>query len=273
MGTVSILGCGWLGLPVGEYLLNKGYVVKGSTTETDKLSILKKKGIDPYSLILNPEIQGENYKEFLNGDTLIVDFPPERRDDIIEYHQKQIGSLISAIKSTAVQNVIFTSSTSVYPEIDREVLEDEELIPYKVSGKALLAVEKMFRECNKFKTTVIRFGGLIGYDRMPGKFLTGKKDLPNGDAPVNLIHRDDCVQIIYQIIKNEIWGEIFNACSDFHPTRKNFYTERAKLIGLEPPTFNEKEKSSYKIVSNKKLKKFLNYDFKYPDPSKIIENQ
>ena len=59
------------------------------------------------------------------------------------------------------------------------------------------------RECKKFNTTVIRFGGLIGYDRMPGKFLTGKKDLPNGDAPVNLIHRDDCVQIIYQIIKNE----------------------------------------------------------------------
>ena len=270
METISILGCGWLGLPLGIYLVKKGYKVKGSTTEPDNLKLIKEKGIEPYLVVLDPEIRGPNYHEFLKCDLLIIDFPPERRDDIIEYHQRQIQSLISAIRTGSVKHVIFTSSTSVYPEVNREVFEDIEPKPIKSSGKALLKVEKLLRESNRFDTTIIRFGGLIGYDRMPGRFLAGKKDLANGDAPVNLIHRDDCIGIIFKIIKNNVWGETFNACADFHPTRKQYYTEQAKLIGLTPPVFNESKASKFKIVSNKKLKKSLNYKFKYPDPAKII---
>ncbi len=273
METISILGCGWLGLPLGVYLVKKGYKVKGSTTEPDNLKLIKEKGIEPYLIVLDPEIHGESYKEFLNCDLLIINFPPERRDDIIDYHQDQIRSLISAIRSGTVNHVIFTSSTSVYPDVNREVREDLEPKPTKSSGKALLKVEKLLREFHKFETTIIRFGGLIGYDRMPGKFLAGKKDLAGGDAPVNLIHRDDCIQIIYELIRNNIWGETFNACADFHPTRKQYYTQQAELIGLTPPTFSKSEAYNYKIVSNKKLKRLLNYKFKYPDPAKIIEPQ
>lgn len=272
METISILGCGWLGLPLGVYLDKKGYKVKGSTTEPDKLKIIEENGIEPYLVILDPEIRGANYDEFLKCDLLIIDFPPERRDDIIEYHQRQIYSLISAIRSGTVKHVIFTSSTSVYPEVNREVFEDIEPKPTKPSGKALLKVENLLRESKKFDTTIIRFGGLIGYDRMPGRFLADKKDLANGDAPVNLIHRDDCIEIIFKIIKNNIWGETLNACADFHPTRKQYYTEQAELIGLAPPAFNESEACNYKIVSTKKLKKLLNYKFRYPDPAKIFKS-
>ena len=272
METISILGCGWLGLPLGIYLVKKGYKVKGSTTEPDKLKVIKEKGIEPYLIALTPEINGDNYDEFLNCAVLIIDFPPERRDDIIEYHQDQIKSLISAIERGTVKHAIFTSSTSVYPYVNQEVYEVPEPKPTKSSGKALMKVENLLRESHKFKTTIIRFGGLIGYDRMPGQFLAGKKGVANGDAPVNLIHRDDCIQIIYKIIRNNIWGETFNACADLHPTRKEYYTQQAELIGLTPPAFNESKASKFKIVSNKKLKKLLNYKFKYPDPAKILEN-
>jgi len=271
MESISILGCGWLGLPLGEYLVKKGYRVKGSTTEEDKLSKIEEKKIEPYLLILNPEIQGGRIKGFFDSDVLIVNFPPERRDDIVSYHKKQIESLISGVDDSMINNVIFVSSTSVYPDLNREVYEYERLKPTKSTGKALAQVEELLRNCDKFNTTVIRLGGLIGYDRMPGRFLSGKKDFADGDAPVNLIHRDDCIEIIYRIIRNNIWGETFNACADLHPTRKEFYTEQARLIGLTPPTFNQSGKTQYKIVSNKKLKEFLKYEFKYPDPSKIIE--
>lgn len=273
MKTISILGCGWLGLPLGVHLHKKGYKVKGSTTEPDKLNIIGENGIEPYLIILDPEIRGVNYDEFLKCDVLIIDFPPERRDDIIDYHQEQIKSLISATRSETVKHVIFTSSTSVYPDVNGEVLEEVEPKPTKTSGKALLRVENLLRESNKFDTTIIRFGGLIGYDRMPGRFLAGRKGLANGDSPVNLIHRDDCIEIIFKIIKNNVWGETFNACADLHPTRRQYYTEQARRMGLNPPTFNARGKSSYKIVSNKKLKRALNYKFKYPDPSKILENR
>jgi len=273
MKTISILGCGWLGFPLGLFLLEKGFKIKGSTATQDKLLVLEKEGIEPYYIKLSPEINADYAPDFFKSDVLIINFPPQRRADIICYHQKQIESLIAEINNSLVQYVLFISSTSVYPELNREVGEDEIIKPTKDSGKALLSVENILTNISRIHTTVLRFAGLIGYDRMPGRFLSGKRDVKNGNAPVNLIHRDDCIQIIFEIIKQGVWGEILNGCCDKHPLRKEYYTRQAKIIGACLPTFDDSEVSNYKIISNKKLKKILNYRFKYPDPSVIVENK
>ena len=273
MKTISILGCGWLGLPLGIFLLEKDFEVKGSTATRDKLIELKAKGIEPYYINLSPEINADYVPDFLKSDVLIINFPPQRRPDIVFYHQKQIESLIAEINNSSVEYVLFVSSTSVYPELNREVTEDEILWPTKDSGKALLNVENILLDLSDIKTTVLRFAGLIGYDRIPGRFLSGKKDIKNGNAPVNLIHRDDCIQIIFEIIKQDVWGQILNGCCDKHPLRKEYYVQQAKIIGVDPPTFDDSDTPNYKIISNKKLKKILNYRFRYPDPSVIVENK
>ena len=36
METISILGCGWLGLPLADYLIGKGYELKGSTEDPER---------------------------------------------------------------------------------------------------------------------------------------------------------------------------------------------------------------------------------------------
>jgi len=273
MKTISILGCGWLGLPLGLFLLEKGFKIKGSTATPDKLLVLEKEGIEPYYINLSPEINADYDPDFFKSDVLIINFPPQRRADIVSYHQKQIESLISEIKKSPLKKAVFVSSTSVYPEVNREVTEDEDLKPTKDSGKALLNVEDIMMNINQVQTTVLRFAGLIGYDRMPGRFLSGKRDVKNGNAPVNLIHRDDCIQIIFEIIQQGVWGQILNGCCDKHPLRKEYYTRQAKIIGVDLPTFDDSEVSNYKIISNMKLKKILNYRFKYPDPSVIVENK
>jgi UDP-N-acetyl-D-mannosaminuronate dehydrogenase len=40
--NISILGCGWLGLPLAKGSIGKGISVKGSTTSPNKISILEK---------------------------------------------------------------------------------------------------------------------------------------------------------------------------------------------------------------------------------------
>jgi len=62
--TISILGCGWLGLPLGEYLKQKSYKIKGSTISIEKLGLLKKKGIEPFLINLNPTLQGKDIDQF-----------------------------------------------------------------------------------------------------------------------------------------------------------------------------------------------------------------
>lgn len=48
MTKISILGCGWLGLPLAKALIENGFSVKGSTTSTDKLTALENDGITPF---------------------------------------------------------------------------------------------------------------------------------------------------------------------------------------------------------------------------------
>ena len=72
----------------------------------------------------------ENVDEFFDSEILILNIPPARRDDIVDFHSRQIQSIIDAVNSCPVKNVIFTSSTSVYPELNREVAEDETAEPH-----------------------------------------------------------------------------------------------------------------------------------------------
>ena len=270
MKSVSILGCGWLGLPLGEYLVGKGYGVKGSTRTSEALAAMKAAGIEPYYISLEPGLTGgEGFERFFESGVLVINFPPERREDIVDFHTEQIKSLISRVEKSPVKNVIFVSSTSVYPELGREVFEDEEAPPEKASGKALVIAERLLLDNPAFRTAVLRFGGLIGYDRKPGRFISGRKGLAGGNSPVNLIHRDDCVMIIEKIIEKGVYGEIFNACADLHPKRKDYYTAQALKIGVPPPAFEDGGEPAFKIVRSDKLKTFLGYEFKYPDPSLI----
>lgn len=270
MKTVSILGCGWLGLPLAEYLLGKGYGVKGSTRTPETLGILEATGIEAYYLSLDPELSGgDGVDRFFESGVLVVNFPPERREDIVDFHTSQIRSLIARIEESPIKKVVFVSSTSVYPELGREVFEDEESPPEKASGKALVIAERLLLDNPEFQTTVIRFGGLIGYDRKPGRFISGRKGLTGGDSPVNLIHRDDCILIIERIVEKGIYGEIFNACADLHPRRRDYYTAQALKIGVPPPVFQDGGEAGFKIVRSDKLKRLLEYEFKYPDPSLI----
>ncbi len=263
--NISILGCGWLGFPLAQHLVIQGYEVKGSTTSREKLDKLSRNGIQPYLIKLTPELENpQSVSSFWESEALVLNIPPGRkRDDVVNFHTAQINSVSKVVANSPIKFVVFVSSTSVYPKFGGLVTEDD-AVPGKASrssGEALLEAEKILTENNAFKTTVLRFGGLIGPDRHPVKYFVGKKDLKRANAPVNLIHRDDCMNILTQIIENNITGKIFNGVSDNHETRKRYYTKKADEHGLEAPTFKEDIRKNYKIVSNEKLKTQLGYKF------------
>lgn len=265
--NISILGCGWLGYPLAMDFLSKGIAVKGSTTTESKIETLRREGITPFLFTLG-ETKDQIYKDFLvNSDVVIINFPPKRIPNIIEVYQKQVQSILPYIAKT--QKVIFVSSTSVYQNTNTEVSETLRIEPEKESGKAVASVELLLQNHLGDRLTILRLCGLVGYDRLPGRFLANKKQVLNGDAPINVIHRDDCIGLINAILKKNIWGEIINGCTDHHPLRKNFYIKAAHKIGLIPPTFKKQDKIAYKIITNTKSKNVLGYSYIYPDPLKI----
>jgi len=266
--TISIIGCGWLGLPLALYLQQKGFTIKGSTTSPSKIEDLKQKGIQTYLLQLQddgilPMEQKQHLKDLLKADILIFNIPPGRRNPNVEASfLAKIKTLTDAIEASPLQKIVFVSATSVYPLQNQIVTELDAKNPSKASGKALLQAEQALQNIQNTETTVLRLAGLYGPNRNPGRFLAGRQNLANGEGRVNLVHLQDCIEVILGVIQQEKWGEVYNVCSDEHPTREVFYTAAAKRLGLSVPTFAVNSPAKYCMVSNKKVKQELKHTFR-----------
>ena len=269
--NISILGCGWLGFPLAKSLLQKGFLVKGSTTTLEKISVLENAGINAFQIALSEEEINGDIDSFLShSQILIIDIPPKLRGNSNDTSTAlsmtfvaKIQNLIPFIEKSSVEKVIFVSSTSVYSDAISIDLITEMTIPNPdtESGKQLLEAEKVLQNNSNFTTTVIRFGGLIGEDRHPIKFLAGKENLENPEAPINLIHQLDCIGIIEDVLEKNCFDKISNAVAPFHPSRKVYYSKKAQELNLPLPKFDESKPSVGKIISSEKVSTVLGYAF------------
>ncbi|MEZ5042601.1 MAG: SDR family oxidoreductase [Saprospiraceae bacterium] len=260
--TVSILGCGWLGLPLATQLVQLGYQVKGSTTTAEKTALLQAAGIMPFVFKVGEMIEGAPL-DFFQADLLILNIPPGRRNpQVTTQHPKQVERIVHHAIQGGIQYLIFVSSSSVYGDTQSVVTEIDVPQPNTASGRALLQAEHFLQNHPSLQTTVLRMAGLFGPNRHPARFLAGKTGLKDADAPVNLVHLDDAMQAIHQVIRQNRWNTLYNICADEHPTRKAYYTQAALQIGLPAPQFVADDQPHYKIVSNQKAKTELGLDFK-----------
>ncbi|AQS92775.1 dTDP-glucose 4,6-dehydratase [Polaribacter sp. BM10] len=249
MKNVSILGCGWLGKPLAVSFLEEGYFVKGSTTSEEKITDLEALDIEPYIVNIS---EFEEFDTFLNTDILIIAITSKDIDGF--------ENLISQIQNSSVQKVIFISSTSVYDSLNKVVTEEDAVL-----NTPLTAIENLFRENTFFETTIIRFAGLFGGERHPSNWFKNGKKIPQPKGFVNMIHREDCIEIIHEIVAQNCWNTTFNACSNHHPTRREFYTIAKLSRGFETPEFENNDVYKWKIISSEKLQKTLDYTFIHDD--------
>lgn len=257
---VSVLGCGWLGLALAAELVQRGHSVKGSVTHVEKLGELARAGVEGYLLELTPTVTGDA-KDFFDTDALVITLPPKRSEaGARERYPAQIRAALEYVSPDT--RVIFTSSTSVYPELNRVVTEQDAGGDVSESGRAILEAEAFLRERN---ATILRLAGLYGYDRQPGLRLAGR-EVSGGDAPVNLVHRDDVVEVLVRVLEENLRNVALNVCADRHPTRREVYTHQAERYGFTPPRFVEPHAQDYKMVSNEALKSIVGFTFRYPDP-------
>ncbi|WP_254453179.1 NAD(P)H-binding protein [Winogradskyella undariae] len=264
-GQISIIGCGWLGFSLATKLVELGFKVQGSTTSRDKLEVLKLHGIAPFLVSLTESGVSEECAQFLTGsDTVIINIPPGLRRNPNKNHVVEIEHLIHQIEKQSIKHVLYISSTSVYEdEVPFPVITAKTLPNASAdNGKQLIEIEKMLQSNPYFKTTILRFGGLIGDERHPAKFLSGRKGISNPEAPINLIHRTDCISIIAHILDNDLWGTTLNAVYPSHICKKDYYTNYCAAKNLPLPEFSTAEESKGKIVESKILVQLLNYTFK-----------
>ncbi|RZJ80967.1 MAG: SDR family NAD(P)-dependent oxidoreductase [Flavobacterium sp.] len=255
--TISILGCGWYGLPMAKSLINQGFNLKGSTTTEAKLSSLSNSGIKAYLIDTEKESFDE---EFFDCDLLIISIPPKVNSEQLPYPIK-IKNIAAAAEKAGLKQIILISSTGIYQDGNFIVDETVKPAPNTPSGIALKEAEDILLSNNAFTTTIIRFAGLIGPNRNLAKHFAGKIEIANGNAPINLIHLDDCLGLTQAIINQKDFGKVYHGVTPDHPTRKAFYSQSCIASGFEAANFKD-ELLSWKQVDSKNVPEMLAYEFK-----------
>lgn len=262
---VGIIGLGWIGEPLAHKLHDSGYTVIGTTTQEDKKTRLQQAGISTRLLELNPLPVGEGLEEVFDVDILYINIPPSRRTNPDSFHPKQIAQIRNLAVKNRVSKIIYISATSVYPDLGQEAYESDELNLSTTGNPALWQAEQILWEKKSYDITVVRFGGLLGDNRIPGKYFSGKENVA-GHPPVNYVYRNDAVRAIEWIINQSLWNVTYNVVAPIHPRKSEIYERNAKSLGFPPPKSYETDPlSSWKQISPARFLE-TGFKFDYPDP-------
>lgn len=254
INRIGIIGLGWLGESLADFLLENNFSIWGTVRSLEKAERIQKKGIDVSLWESIAPISKEVQVELAKLDLLILNLPPNACSDI------SYGACLSSFLQYTQSNtkVIFTSSTSVYPNNLADAKEDYKHKPEEANK--VLEAESVLSQQLGLRLCILRLAGLIGEDRHPVFHLAKKtiNDAPN--KKVNLIHRRDILKILLIVIQEDHFGEIFNVCHPDHPTRKLYYSKMTQEYNLPDIQFIESSDiPTNKIVNCRKLQEVLNF--------------
>ncbi|TXE14418.1 NAD(P)H-binding protein [Algoriphagus aquimarinus] len=266
MSEISIIGLGWIGLPLAK-ILSSDHSVFGSTTSADKAASIQKEGINAIQFALVPFPQGKGFQKLLSSQIMVINIPPRSRTSTGELFLEQIKFLRSMVDQSSIKKVLFVSSSGVYPEANRKAAYTEaEYLDKDLTGnETIFKSELMFSEDRNFDLTIVRFGGLLGDERIPGKYVAGKENIA-GHTRVNYIYRNDASRMLAWIIEKELWNEVYNGVAPIHTLRKDVYDQNVRDLGFEPPkSYQNASQDDDRLISGDKILS-TGFEFEYPNP-------
>jgi len=268
-GPVSVIGAGWLGLPLARSLRHNGVQVSASATTAEGVAKLTNQGLHSFQLAL-PKIS--NSEPLINCQSLVICIPPRLRQGKTDYPEN-IEALIARAEQSdsAIENVLLLSTTAVYNGLSGDIDENAQLDMDADKVAILNRAEKIVLNAKVKNRGVLRLAGLLAEDRHPGRFFSKGRAIPNPNSVVNLIHRDDVIGIIMCYLSQLVCGnsslcgpQIINAAAPNHPNRGVFYRRAAAAAGLPNPILGEQHETAGKQIVSRQLQA-LHYTFKYPD--------
>ena len=232
--NVALLGAGWLGKPLIAELVTAGYSVRASyRKEADRTAIVATGG---GALPVDLPERGEAISTLIReAGTVIITLPPRGRklgERATEHYLTCLAALSGLL---ADKHVVYTSSTGVYGSATGWVDEATATAADTASGRAVVAAEAWLAEQTE-RLTVLRLAGLYGPGRDPANFFGQRAEISQGDAPVNMVHREDVLVALLLTVRERPIGT-FNVSAATHPDKRTFYTRMFKRAGLPLKVF------------------------------------
>ena len=272
---VLIVGCGYVGIPLGVELIRQGHQVWGMRRAP--AGILPAAGITPLIAdVTKPEALAALPAPF----DWVINTVASGKGGVPEYQQVYLQgtrNLISWLGPQGIKKYVHASSTSVYGQMDGSLVkESSPTEPASETSKVLVETEKVLLEAfaqQRFPCVVLRLAGIYG----PGRGHLFQQYLRNeariagkGERLINMIHLDDVAGVFVAALKSGRAGEIYNAVDDEPVAQLHFFRWLSETLGKWMPPFASEEEATRKRgltrkkVSNRKLKMELGFQFKHP---------
>jgi len=185
---------------------------------------------------LSKDIISNTVAGYYSCDTLVIAIPPRG---------KYLEVLEETLDLVPVETqVILLSSVSFY------------------DGKELVIEGEMLVGRLREDAVVLRLGGLMGFDRIAGKYTAGKT-LPY-DSMSNYVHRDDVLGVITAVIVQELKAEILDLVAPVQHLKSEIFAVNAERFGFAQTVFDSLECRG-KVILSKRLEERLDYLFLYPN--------
>jgi nucleoside-diphosphate-sugar epimerase len=274
---VLIVGCGYVGVPLGAELVRLGHEVFGLRRNSAAKNELGAAGISP---LTGDVTKPDELKKLPRDFDWIVNCVAAGGDaeNYREVYLQGTRNLLEWLGQNPPKKFVYTSSTSVYAQNDGlQVKESSPTGPAAETSKILVETENVLLAAvaeRKFPAVILRVAGIYGPDRGHWfkQFLKDAAHIEgDGSRNLNMIHRDDLVGCIIAALKNGRGGEIYNAVDDEPVSQLHFFQWLAQAVDKPLPPSVPEDPGGYrrrgatnKRVSNRKLKMELGHLFKYP---------
>ena len=275
---VLIVGCGYVGLPLGAELVRQGLEVFGVRRRAEGSEELTAAGLTPLTAdITRPEDLARLPGPF----DWVVNTVSSTRGGLDEYQRVYLDgtrNLIAWLTRMPLRKYVHTSSTSVYGQTDGSVVDESSpTVPASHTSQVLVETERLLLEAvatRRVPAVILRVAGIYG----PGRghlflqYLRNAARLAGqGEQVLNMIHRDDVAGAMLAALERGQPGAIYNLADDEPIDQLTFFRWLSGALGqemppsvLEGPDAGRKRGLTCKRVSNRKLKAELGYRFKYP---------
>jgi nucleoside-diphosphate-sugar epimerase len=250
MPRLLIAGCGYLGEAVAELFARKGWDVTGVTRSVRPA--MESRGAAMERIVCDigdaQAVQGK-----LGGSTwdVVVDCVSSRGGGPDDYRHVYLDGARNLLGALECGRFVFTSSTSVYAQVDGSVVtESSEANPTTETGRFLRLAEDLVLAA---RGTVARLAGLYG----PGRSAHLRK-LRDGTAVIegdggrwiNAIHRDDAARAMWDLVGAP--PGIYNIAGE--PVQEvELYRALSRQLGIPEPATGPRAVNRRQAWTNKRI--------------------
>ncbi len=278
-----IFGCGYVGGAIARAAVAAGAHVEALTRNPEKAALLRAQSL---AKVVVAELSSSDWHSQLEGGADFVVNCVSSAGGPDGYRQSYLAGMASILKwaasgQTPIGTILYTSSTSVYPQGGGAVID--ETVPAEgatPNGKIIRESEMRLQAvpdaiCRRW--FILRLAGIYGPGRhhLLNQLREGTTSLGgSGGHHLNLVHLDDIVSAVLGSLRapQTIGSQIFNVADIAPARREDVVRWLAERLGRAMPAFDGipgtrrgGEPMPDRVISSEKIQRVLGWRPRHPD--------